>query len=150
MARKNRPAGYGMIGLSESQRYFSSTCAPCFCFSFSYSKLRHSNHRIGAHTARIRPYPTGRLFWVALFQALRARLRSCCPSGTRSRRGPRAVANRRLGVHSAIDCQVRASDVRSFWTGDECHHRGDIVHMPIAVECGDSLLRDRPITRGGV
>jgi hypothetical protein len=32
--RKNRPVGYGMIGCSESQRYFSSTCAPCFCLSF--------------------------------------------------------------------------------------------------------------------
>jgi hypothetical protein len=28
------------------------------------------------------PYPTGRLFWVAFFQALRARLRSYRPSGT--------------------------------------------------------------------
>src|SRR5580704_15146520 len=32
--RKNRPVGYGMIGRSESQRYFSSKCAPCFGFSF--------------------------------------------------------------------------------------------------------------------
>ena len=32
--------------------------------------------------APITPYPTGRLFWVALFQALRARLRSHRPSGT--------------------------------------------------------------------
>ena len=30
----------------------------------------------------ITPYPTGRLFWVAFFQALRARLRSHRPSGT--------------------------------------------------------------------
>jgi hypothetical protein len=42
--------------------------------------------------ARIRPYPTGRLFWVALSQALRARLRSHRPSGTKAIRpskGPR-------------------------------------------------------------
>ena len=32
--------------------------------------------------ARITPFPTGRLFGVALFQALRARLRSRRPSGT--------------------------------------------------------------------
>ncbi len=32
--------------------------------------------------ARITPYPTGRLFGVALSQALRARLRSHRPSGT--------------------------------------------------------------------
>ena len=31
---------------------------------------------------RITPYPTGRFFWVALSQALRARLRSHGPSGT--------------------------------------------------------------------
>jgi hypothetical protein len=58
--------------------------------------------------------------------------------------------DRRLGVHSAIDCQVRASDVRRFRTGDECHHCGDIVNMSIAVECGGGLLWHRPITGGGV
>jgi hypothetical protein len=31
--RKNRPVGYGVIGRSESQRCFSSRCAPCFGFS---------------------------------------------------------------------------------------------------------------------
>jgi hypothetical protein len=36
----------------------------------------------GSTPARITPYPTGRLFGVALSQALRARLRSHCPSGT--------------------------------------------------------------------
>jgi hypothetical protein len=34
--------------------------------------------------ARITPYPTGRLFRVALTQALRARLPSACPSGTKA------------------------------------------------------------------
>jgi hypothetical protein len=29
------------------------------------------------------PYPTGRFSWWTLFQALRARLLSCCPSGTK-------------------------------------------------------------------
>ena len=37
----------------------------------------------GAHTCKIRPYPTGRLLGVAMFQAFRARLRSVCPYGTR-------------------------------------------------------------------
>jgi hypothetical protein len=32
--------------------------------------------------APITPYPTGRLVWGTLSQALRARLRSCSPSGT--------------------------------------------------------------------
>src|SRR6267142_5496986 len=47
----------------------------------------------------------------------------------------------RSGVHAAIDCQVRAGDVRRIRTGDERHHRGDIVHMAIAVECSRGLLR---------
>ena len=55
-----------------------------------------------------------------------------------------------LGVHAAIDCQVRAGDVRRFRSGDECHHRGDLVNSAIAVECRGGLLRDRPIARGGI
>ena len=44
--------------------------------------LQYFNHRIEVRTpARIRPYPTGRLLGVAMSQALRARLRSHCPSG---------------------------------------------------------------------
>ena len=44
--------------------------------------LQFFNHRIEVRTpARIRPYPTGRLLGVAMSQALRARLRSHCPSG---------------------------------------------------------------------
>jgi hypothetical protein len=35
-------------------------------------------------SARIRPYPTGRLFWGGDFQALHAWLRSHCPSGTKA------------------------------------------------------------------
>jgi hypothetical protein len=34
--------------------------------------------------AAITPYPTGGSFRVALFQALRAWLLSCCPSGTKT------------------------------------------------------------------
>ena len=55
---------------------------------FCISKFRYSNPpitRIGSLTctpARIIPYPTGRLFWMAPSQALRARLRSHRPSGT--------------------------------------------------------------------
>ena len=57
------------------QRYFSSKRAPCF--------LRKANTLgIGAHTCANHTVPTGRLFWVALSQALRARLRSHRPSGT--------------------------------------------------------------------
>ena len=49
-----------------------------------YSKFRHSNHRIGAHAGADQTVPTGRLFWVALSQALRARLRSHRPTGTKA------------------------------------------------------------------
>jgi hypothetical protein len=46
-------------------------------------KDRFMNLRESVPTpARITPYPTGRLLWVALSQALRARLRSHRPSGT--------------------------------------------------------------------
>src|SRR6266850_3596830 len=54
------------------------------------------------------------------------------------------------GVSAAIDCQVRAGDVGRFGTCDECHHRGDILNMSIALQRGHGLLRYRPITRGGV
>src|SRR6202023_3151512 len=39
-------------------------------------------NRPGRPSYPIIPYPTGRRFWVAFFQALRARLRSHRPSGT--------------------------------------------------------------------
>ena len=46
--------------------------------------------------ARIRPYPTGRHLWVAPSQALRARLRSHRPSGTK------AIAHRRARIKFAL------------------------------------------------
>ena len=54
-------------------------------FKFCVSKFHYSNHRIGSlirSPARIIPYPTGRLFWMAASQAIRAWLRSYRPSGT--------------------------------------------------------------------
>jgi hypothetical protein len=51
--------------------------------------------------ARIRPYPTGRVFWVALSQALRARLRSHRPSGTKAIRPSKGFAlSRAFGVET--------------------------------------------------
>jgi hypothetical protein len=67
---------------SESQSYFSSTCAPCFSFGFPIRNFVTAIIESVGTPVRIRPYPTGRLFWVALSQALRARLRSHRPSGT--------------------------------------------------------------------
>jgi hypothetical protein len=43
------------------------------------SRFPPSNHKIGAHSARITPYPTGRHFGGGDVQALRARLRSHRP-----------------------------------------------------------------------
>ena len=45
----------------------------------------------------------------------------------------------RSAVRAAIDCQVRAGDVRCLRIGDERHHRGDIFSVTIAVECGGGL-----------
>src|SRR5258708_30876059 len=55
-----------------------------------------------------------------------------------------------LGVHSAINSQVSSGDVRRFRTGDEHHHRGDLLNASIAVERRGGLLRYRPITRGRI
>src|SRR6476660_600072 len=49
------------------------------------------------------------------------------------------------GISSTIDGQVRAGDVRRFWTGYERHQRGDLVNTPIAVARRVGLLRCRPI-----
>jgi len=51
--RDNRPVGYGMIGRSSTQRYFSSKmCA-------AYSKFRRTNHRIGAQACANHTVPYG-------------------------------------------------------------------------------------------
>jgi len=53
-------------------------------FTSEAASFQYCN-RIEARTpARIRPFPTGRLFWGGDSQALRARLRSHCPSGTKA------------------------------------------------------------------
>src|SRR5260370_42403800 len=54
------------------------------------------------------------------------------------------------GIHSAVHSKVRPGDVRRFRSGDECHHRGDIVNVAIAVECCGGLLRHRPLAGGGI
>src|SRR5438132_7835820 len=56
----------------------------------------------------------------------------------------------RSGIHSAIHSKIRRGNVRRVRTSDECHHRGDIVSLSIALERGRGLLWYRPITRGGV
>src|SRR5260221_14357713 len=54
------------------------------------------------------------------------------------------------GIHSAIDREIRAGDVRGLRTGDERHQRGDLFNMPIAVERRSGLLRHRPVACRGI
>src|SRR5665213_3077423 len=54
------------------------------------------------------------------------------------------------GIHSAIDGKIRPRNVRGLRTGDERHHRGDLIHTPVTTERCGGLLRYRPITRGGI
>jgi hypothetical protein len=61
-----------------------------------------------------------------------------------------ALTKLSVGVNSAINGQIRIGDVRRFRTGDEGHHCGDLLNVPIAVERCGGLLRYRPITRGGI
>ena len=93
--RENRPVGYGMIGHSYPRHPRSISRRKCG----PYCRIRNLVTPIieSVRTpARIRPYPTGRLFWVALSQALRAWLRSHRPSGTK------AIARRRTRIRSAL------------------------------------------------
>jgi hypothetical protein len=76
--RENRPVGYGMIGRSYPRHHRGISrrrCAPCFLRKAIYFVLEISSLRIeiGAHACANQTYPTGRLFWVAPSQALRAR-----------------------------------------------------------------------------
>src|SRR5438876_1004548 len=54
------------------------------------------------------------------------------------------------GIHSAINGKIRPGNVGGLRTGDERHQGGDLFNMPISVERGGSLLRYRPIARGGI
>src|SRR6266404_3975086 len=54
------------------------------------------------------------------------------------------------GNHSAIHRKIRPGNVRGLRTGDKRHQRGDLIHVPIAVECCGGLLRYRPVARGGI
>src|ERR1700751_407481 len=49
------------------------------------------------------------------------------------------------GIHSAIHCEIRPCNVRGLRARDERHHRGDLIHVPIAVEGCCGLLWYRPI-----
>jgi hypothetical protein len=81
--RENRPVGYGMIGRIYPRHFKGiprrKRTPSC--------RIRNSITPIIVSVLtpeRIRPYPTERLFWVALSLAPRARLRSHRPSGTKA------------------------------------------------------------------
>jgi hypothetical protein len=78
-----------MYFVPEGQHDSSLARSAWESFVFEISSLQIE---IGAAPARIKPYPTGRLFWVALSQALRARLRSPRPSGTKAVRPSKGLA----------------------------------------------------------
>src|ERR1700684_2801791 len=54
------------------------------------------------------------------------------------------------GNHSAIHVQIGPGYVGGLRTGDKCHQRGDLINVPIAVECCEGLLRYRPLARGWI
>src|SRR5882724_8441429 len=54
------------------------------------------------------------------------------------------------GNHSAIHVKIRPGYVRGLRPGDKRHQRGDLINVPIAVECGEGLLGYRPIARGRI
>src|SRR5438309_8924834 len=54
------------------------------------------------------------------------------------------------GIHSAIDGKICPSDVGRLRTGDKRDHCGDLINVAEAVECCRSLLRHRPLARGGI
>jgi hypothetical protein len=77
--QKSRPVGYGLIRAGVRTDSM-----------IDWPSLKNTAHLSTRNTSGIRsvpdhtvPYATGRSFGVGLFQALRARLRSCSPSGTR-------------------------------------------------------------------
>jgi hypothetical protein len=79
--QKNRPVGYGPIGRSNPMVLLEAE-RQIFKFELGSFILRH---RIGARTCTHHTVPYGTaLLGVVVFQALRARLRSPCPSGTKT------------------------------------------------------------------
>ena len=75
--QKSRPVGYGMI--RRGRRTVSMIGATR---DFEYAAPIPEEKYLWVLLRTIIPYPTGRFSRWTISQALRARLRSCCPSGT--------------------------------------------------------------------
>ena len=111
--QKNRPVGRGMLGRGPNHRV--ERARRDFC-----GRLITPIVESVRVPARIRPYPTGRLLWGGGSQALRARLRSHCPSGTKAIRRRETSLVSAYGVSTPGTTQPpatrpeRAPETRSF------------------------------------
>src|SRR6478736_4108299 len=54
------------------------------------------------------------------------------------------------GIRSAIHGKIRPSDVGRLRAGDERDHGSDLINVPVAAQCGGSLLWRCPIARCGI
>src|ERR1700719_1565183 len=87
--RKNRPVGVRYDRAQLIPEVFLVHMCAVFQFQFSYSKFRHSNHRIGAQTCTNHtvPYGTALLGGAVPGTSCQATIApSLLPSGTRSSR----------------------------------------------------------------
>src|SRR5271156_4870502 len=61
-----------------------------------------------------------------------------------------AHAQRASGIHSAVDGNIRTSDVGRLRSGDKRDRVGDLFHTPVTIKRCGGLLRNGPITRSGI
>ena len=80
--QKSRPVGYGMI--RAGVRTDSKIGGEEISNAVSLSRIERSQNALWDQLRPIIPYPTGRFFRGTLSHALRAWLRSACPSGTKA------------------------------------------------------------------
>ena len=104
--------------------------------------LLTSNCRVGGHTGTANQFPRANL---AVSIGLPPTNQPDFPT---KRRRPRFDLP--SGVRATVHRQVCAGNVRGLRTGNERHQRSDLIHMPIAVERRNGLLRRRPIARGRI
>src|SRR3984957_21133756 len=90
--QKSRPVGYGLIRAGVR----TDSMIGVTKFRIGKRKQKHGGHvdkkYLWDSLRPIIPYPTGRSFRGTLSQALRAWLRSCCPSGKKTIRPSKRIA----------------------------------------------------------
>ena len=62
----------------------------------------------------------------------------------------RTKRRERLSIHSAIFGEVRPANIGGLRTGDESHHRRDLINLPVAAECCGGFLGYRPLAGCGI